>query len=169
MTGIVCCAPAASGHAAALPMSVMKSRRRMGAPLGPSHAIVPTTLGGLKGGKLSALGHKRTFAVQRACPLCADSGHDRLPARHSGNPAFLRAFSNLARSPVRLNGAQSLMLRRAVGGNESVLHDIKCVRLRLEGPRKRERYPLVAGFRVARRRGRACEPRSLRHPFPARL
>src|SRR5262245_40330619 len=40
------------------------------------------------------------------------------PHSHSGNPAFLRPSSNLARSSVRLNVAQSLMLDTRSRTNE---------------------------------------------------
>ena len=65
-----CCARAASGHTAAPPSSVMNSRRLIASPEAQDKASYRLKLAHRKGPQpMSALGHKRTFAVQTSCPL----------------------------------------------------------------------------------------------------
>src|SRR5262245_41147104 len=72
-----CCASVASGHAAAVALSVaIKSRRLIGAPKGAGHGMVAICFGSLEGGRVSAWDHKQTFAPQKvmsALPPKADT------------------------------------------------------------------------------------------------
>ena len=61
-----CCAPATSGQVAALPMSVMNSRRLIVAPEAQVRTSHRTELRRIVGRVMSALGHLRTFHDDRA-------------------------------------------------------------------------------------------------------
>src|SRR5258708_11867813 len=74
ITGIGCCARAASGRLAALPMSVMNSRRLIEPPEETPHRrLRPSTLHGRRAGKGQAIGVRR-------CVLMSALGHLRTSA-----------------------------------------------------------------------------------------
>jgi len=74
---VACCADAEIGHAAAAPPSKLVNSRRLIASLeAQDRRIIAVQIRVVKGCPMSALGHQRTFAVQKGMSaLPPESGH----------------------------------------------------------------------------------------------